>query len=155
MKLEKTEKEQFDSLIEVVKLSNSFRDSEFTLLGTLDGDKTIETHCTIELDRYGSLFNFIRVWSGLNDDDKSLWKHEDITNEISDQEYHFLNDPDNKEMLDRVDEEQCVFTWSYGNEVIDKFINVNHLTTPKQLDKMFNDNWTKPGMVHPTSKGSH
>jgi len=138
-----SEKEKLDSLIEVVKLSNSYRDSPVTLLGVLDGDHLIVTTVTIDLDEYGSLFNFIRVWSGFNDpeDHESDIKHEEISiGIISQQEYDFLNDPDNKEMLDDVDEEERFFTWYYEDEVIQHFIDVNYFTTSDELDKMFKDN---------------
>ncbi|MDC0162099.1 hypothetical protein OAI87_00695, partial [Paracoccaceae bacterium] len=136
---------KLDSLIEVVKFSNLYEDSKFTLLGTLDGDKSIQTHCTIDLDKYGSVFHFIRVWSGMNnpEDNESNVKQEEINEELSKHEYDFLNDPDHKEMLDDVDEEQRYFFWSYGNEVIDNFIKFNFTTTHDELDKMFEDNWTE------------
>ena len=137
-----SEKEQLNSLTEMVKLSNSFDDLDVVLIGSLDGDTTVEIDCYITLDEHkcDSLFEFIKVWAELNGDDESDWIKDKMIQELSTVEYEFLNDPTNKKMLDSIEEEQRFFTWYYDDQVITTFVQVFSTITSEQFDKLLKDN---------------
>jgi len=116
-------------LEEVRNFSDELKDLKgVEMVGRMDGDKTVEiTHFFHFSDfNFNSLFQFMYVWSEVYKDHEDLsGKDERISPFMKEGHMmrilnktirEYFNDPSNKKILDRVDNDNRGFTWCYRNK---------------------------------------